>query len=147
MKLFFDTSALIKFFHEEEGTPEVTYLINSSDNEIWISEFARVEFLSALFRRARNREITDEQLAGAIFGFDDEAASFNCDPFGHATIKEAESILKQYGKSLGLRTLDAIQLSAFSLIAEKDWYFISADSNMCQIVQSHGYTAINPLEK
>lgn len=147
MKLFFDTSALIKFFHEEEGTSAVTALINSGANEVWISELARVEFFSALFRRARNREITDTQLADAISGFDDEAASFNCEPFGHATIKEAESILKQYGKSLGLRTLDALQLSAFSLIAEKDWYFVSADSNLCQIVQSHGYTAINPLER
>lgn len=147
MKLFFDTSALIKFFHEEEGTSKVTALINSGDNEIWISELARVEFLSALFRRTRNREITDTQLSEAISGFDDESASFNCEPFGHATIKEAESILKQHGKSLGLRTLDALQLSAFSLIAEKDWHFVSADINLCQIVKSQGYIAINPLER
>lgn len=125
----------------------VTALINSGDNEVWISELARVEFLSALFRRTRNREITDKQLAEAISGFDDESASFNCEPFGHATIKEAESILKQYGKSLGLRTLDALQLSAFSLIAEKDWYFVSADDNLCAVVKTQGYQTINPLTK
>lgn len=34
MKLFFDTSALIKFFHEEDGTQEVTRLITSEENEI-----------------------------------------------------------------------------------------------------------------
>lgn len=147
MKLFFDTSALIKYFHEEEGTFEVTALINSNDNEIWISELARVEFLSALFRRARNREITDEQLAEAISGFDDESASFNCEPFGHATVKEAESILKQYGISHGLRTLDAMQLSAFSLIAEKDWYLVSADDNLCSAVKAQGLNTINPLAK
>ena len=36
MILFFDTSALIKFFHEEEGTEKVTGLIHNEDNEIWI---------------------------------------------------------------------------------------------------------------
>lgn len=147
MKLFFDTSALIKYFHEEEGTSEVTALINSSDNEIWISELARVEFLSALFRRARNREITDEQLTEAMSGFEEESASFNCEPFGHATIKEAETILRQHGKSHGLRTLDALQLSAFSLIAEKDWYFVSADDNLCTAVRTQGYNTVNPLTK
>jgi uncharacterized protein with PIN domain len=50
MILFFDTSALIKFFHEEEGTEVVTGLIHNEENEIWISEATGVEFLSALYR-------------------------------------------------------------------------------------------------
>jgi len=31
MNLFFDTSALVKFFHEEEGSESVIKLINSQD--------------------------------------------------------------------------------------------------------------------
>jgi uncharacterized protein len=62
MILFFDTSALVKFFHEEKGSETVTNLVLSKDNEIWISELARIEFLSAIFRRFRNREVDDEQL-------------------------------------------------------------------------------------
>jgi predicted nucleic acid-binding protein len=147
MKLFFDTSALIKYFHEEEGTSEVTALINSDHNQVWISELARVEFLSALYRRARSREITDKQLAEAMSGFDEELAAFNCEPFGHATIKEAETILKQHVKSHGLRTLDALQPSAFSLIAEQDWCFVSADENLCAVVKAQGYNTINPIAK
>lgn len=53
MNLFFDTSALVKFFHTEEGTDKVTELINSEENEIWISEVAGLEFLSAILRRLR----------------------------------------------------------------------------------------------
>ena len=34
MNLFFDTSALIKFFHEEEGTDIVTELILDRNNEV-----------------------------------------------------------------------------------------------------------------
>jgi uncharacterized protein with PIN domain len=50
MILFFDTSALVKVFHEEEGSEVVTPLIKAKDNEVWISELARIEFLSAIFR-------------------------------------------------------------------------------------------------
>lgn len=57
MILFFDTSALVKFFHEEKGSELVTRLILSKDNEVWISEIAKVEFLSAIFRRLRSKEI------------------------------------------------------------------------------------------
>ena len=38
MNLFFDTSALVKFFHEEERTDIITDLILEQNNEIWISD-------------------------------------------------------------------------------------------------------------
>jgi predicted nucleic acid-binding protein len=57
--LFFDTSALVKYFHVEEGTEQVTALINDSHNEIWVLELARIEFISALFRKYRAHIIND----------------------------------------------------------------------------------------
>ena len=57
MNLFFDTSALVKFFHEEDGTDRVTMWITSPDNEIWVSEIAHLEFISVVYRRFRNGEI------------------------------------------------------------------------------------------
>lgn len=93
MKLFFDTSVLIKFFHEEDGSQEVTELITASENEIWISELVRIEFISALFRRFRTKEITEDKLNDAISGFDEEVATFNVEPLGHAIIREAEFLL------------------------------------------------------
>jgi len=145
MRLFFDTSALVKFFHEEEGTPAVTRLIVGENNEIWISELARIEFISALFRRARSGEVTEEQLSSALIAFEEQTESFNCEPIGHATMQEAESLIKQFGKASGLRTLDALQLGAFSLIAENDWVFVTSDNNLCHISELQGYKTINPL--
>ena len=69
MNLFIDTSALVKFFHEEKGSEIVTELITSKENEIWILELVRLEFMSALFRRLRNKEINNLQLDEAISGF------------------------------------------------------------------------------
>ncbi|NIM10800.1 MAG: PIN domain-containing protein [Candidatus Aminicenantes bacterium] len=145
MKLFFDTSALVKFFHEEEGTQKVTELINSEENEIWILEIASLEFLSALFRRFRNNEINEEELEVAISSFEEQIDSFNVEPLGNATIKEAKSLLKKYGKVHGLRTLDAFHLGAFNLVCEEDWYFVTSDSNLYQILEEIGFKTINPL--
>ena len=57
MNLFFDTSALVKFFHKEEGSEAVTNLITSKENEIWLLELSRLEFISALFRKLRKGEL------------------------------------------------------------------------------------------
>ncbi len=80
MNLFVDTSALVKFFHEEKGSEVVTDLITSQENEVWILELVRLEFMSALFRRFRNKEINDTQLAEAISGFNEEINFFNVEP-------------------------------------------------------------------
>jgi len=144
MKLFFDTSALIKFFHKEDGSQRVTELIVSEENEIWISELARVEFISAIFRRFRNREMSETELSEALSAFEEELTSFNTEPLGHAIVKETESLIKRYGKTMGLRSLDALHLGTFSLISEDDWSFVAADKGLCDVVQALGYRAINP---
>ena len=56
MNLFFDTSALVKFFNIEQGTDRVTELILSRGNQIYLSELARLEMLSAFYRKFRNHQ-------------------------------------------------------------------------------------------
>ena len=147
MILFFDTSALVKLFHEEEGSEVVTRLIKQRDNEIWISELARMEFLSAIFRRLRNKEISDEQLNEAIEGFEKQIHPFNVEPLGQVILKEAEVLLKRHGKKRGFRALDAIQVGTFSLISEKGWYFVATDEMLCEVAKDMGFAAINPLKE
>ena len=147
MILFFDASAFVKFFHEETGSEAVTRLIISKDNEIWISDLARIEFLSALFRRLRNREINEEQLKQAVEGFEEQITLFNIEPLGRVILREAELLLKRYGKTRGLRALDALQLGTFSLISEKGWLFVVADDGLWKTAESAGFNTINPLSQ
>ncbi|MCX5815108.1 MAG: type II toxin-antitoxin system VapC family toxin [Proteobacteria bacterium] len=147
MKLFFDTSALVKFFHEEDGSREVTNLIISPENEICVSELVRLEFLSALFRRFRNKEIDEDKLNRATTGFEEEFIAFRVEPLRHVVLEEAESLLKKFGSQHGLRTLDALHLATFTLIAKKDWTFAASDENLCNVVRLLGYKTINPLKK
>jgi predicted nucleic acid-binding protein len=145
MNLFFDTSALVKFFHKEEGTQKVTELINNENNVIWISDLASLEFYSAVFRRFRNKEIDEDELEAAISGFEEQIASFNVESLGDVIIEEANSLLKEYGKGYGLRALDALHLGAFSLICDDDWVFVTSDTNLGNILENIGYKTIDPL--
>ncbi len=147
MILFFDTSALVKFFHNEEGTEAVTELLNFQENEIWVSELVRLEFVSALHRRFRNREIDENSLNEAIEGFDAEITRFNMEPLSQVVVSEAEDMLIRYGKKHGIRTLDALHLGCFSLISESDWLFVSTDENLCKVVELMGTKVINPVRK
>ncbi len=62
MKYFFDTSVLVKVFHEEPGSDQIGNITGDSSNEIWLLEIARLEFLSAVFRRFRNNELSEKDL-------------------------------------------------------------------------------------
>lgn len=147
MILFFDTSALVKFFHNEEGTESVTEMLNSQENEVWVSELVRVEFVSALHRRFRNKEINEKVLNEARDGFEVEITRFNMEPMSHVIVREAEDLLKRYGKEYGLRAMDALHLGCFSLISENDWLFVSTDKNLCNVAELMGTKVINPLRK
>ena len=52
----------------------------------------------------------------------------------------------QFGKNFGLRTLDALQLAAYSLISQDEWVFVVADKNLHTIANNIGYNTINPLD-
>jgi len=147
MNLYFDTSALVKFFHDEPGTDKVTLWIEDPKNVIWLLSLARLEFVSVLFRRYRNHEITEQALSTAISGFEQQIALFNVQPLGQPVLEEAESLIKEHGKVSGLRTLDALHLGAFILIADPDWLFVSADNNLCKVVSDLGYRVLNPLDE
>lgn len=66
MNCFFDTSALVKLFHQEKGTARVEAIITDSNNVIWVLELVRLELFSAICRRFRDREIPADDFAGVI---------------------------------------------------------------------------------
>jgi len=109
-------------------------------------ELVRIEFYCALYRRFRNNEISEDQLNIAISGFDEELCTFYVEPIRHTTIQEAESLINNYGKEYGLRTLDSLHFAAFILIATKDWYFVVADEKLNDFIKIMGYNTINPIK-
>ena len=146
MNLYFDTSALVKFFHVENGTDVVSRLLENKNNKIYVSELVKIEFLSALYRRFRNNEIKEKKLEQAITGFDKQLNNFYIEPLSHTVVNEAEFLIRRYGEIQGLRTLDSLQLATFNLISNPDWSFVSTDEKLCSLAREIGYNIINPLK-
>jgi PIN domain nuclease of toxin-antitoxin system len=54
VKIFLDTSSLIKLYYKEEGTSKLDKLfIENVITEIYISEITKTEFFSAIYKKLR----------------------------------------------------------------------------------------------
>ncbi len=58
---FFDTSALVKYYHTEPGGPEVVALIEGPGNSILISHLTYVEWHSVFARHTRTGVISADE--------------------------------------------------------------------------------------
>jgi uncharacterized protein len=136
-RYFFDTSALIKLYHQEDGTERVDELVEKEQPTIVISDLTAVEMVSALAKKVRTQEITAETFYTAVAAFEQDVAAFE----NHSTTLEimlaARQLLKNRGLSDGLRTLDALQLAA-ALSAHK-WevldLFIASDRRLTTVAK------------
>ena len=145
MICFFDTSALAKLFMEEEGTSFVESLVNDDNNEIWVLDFSRIELLSSIFRRVRDKEISDDELDEVLNAFEEQFQEFKQEFLGPAVLYEAEQLMKKFGKDNGLRALDALQLGGCISISQPDLYFVCSDVRLCRIAEACGVNVLNPL--
>ena len=90
MNCFFDTSALAKLFQKEEGSDFVEKLINAPENDIWILDLTRIELLSSVYRRYRQKDISEKELEiifNADIGIDTTTAAKSGTGF-FASVKE-----------------------------------------------------------
>ena len=105
---FFDSSALVKFYIEETGTPWVRSLTDSAENIIHVASLARVETISALTRRLNRRDITEAEFDEAYGDLEqDFATQYRIVALTEAIIDNAARLARKHG----LRANDAVQLS------------------------------------
>ncbi len=147
MNCFLDTSALVKLFQEEEGSYFVEGLVNDPNNQIWVLELAQIEFLSCIYRRYRENEITEEDLETVIRSFNDQISEFTVECLGPSIFREAAQLMGEYGKEHGLRALDSLQLAACRLLYDSNWLFICADLKLCDVAALCAISVVNPILK
>ncbi len=144
MIFFFDTSAFVKLFYEEPGSVVVEKIFNDENNVVYVSELVRLEFLSSIYRRYREGDLTQDEIDLVVDAFDEQLLSVYVEPLESPIIQESESLMKNYGKNKGLRSLDAIHLATCRLIASHDWVFVCADSKLCDVACACGFSVKNP---
>jgi predicted nucleic acid-binding protein len=72
-RLFFDTSALVNRYYEEEGSEVADQLVEAEDNEIVITSLSVVETASAVRRKQNRGELSGEQVDRLLSVFFEEA--------------------------------------------------------------------------
>lgn len=136
MNAFLDTSSLLKLYHHELGTEELIAKLASGIEIIYLSELAILEFRSAIWKKARMREIDTETADRMIICFHQDFAKFQWIEINNHIIQQAQHLLMKYGLA-GLRTLDAIQL-ACALTLKGQAIFLTADKLLESFLQSEG---------
>jgi len=144
MRYYFDTSSLVKIYHREKGS-ETALDIYKGKNEIVISELGRIEFLSTLYRKFREHEITIETLQAVIHKFDEDIdCRYEILKFSSAVTDEARNLLSRLAEKHSLRTLDSVQFAFFRTYCEDDTIFICSDAKLTALVQEEGIKILNP---
>lgn len=143
MILFFDTSALVKLFSNEPGSGKVKKLITDPSNNVWVLELALIEIQSAIFRKYRNNEFSEKKLEIVLMAVEKQFEDFTIIPFGSDIIQEAKVLIGQFGKEYSLRTLDALHVAGWNIVAESAGHFVSSDKNQMDVVKRMNHKVIS----
>jgi predicted nucleic acid-binding protein len=146
MNLYLDTSALVKNYIDEVGSPGVRSMIENPGNQIWVSELAETEFTCALFRRLRNHELSADLVSDALDGFRESIKKFELLQLTSGILNKANHLINDHAGHFPLRTLDAMHAATFISIAEKrNWSFVTADIALGKFIEHLGFEVISRL--
>ena len=146
---FLDSSALIKRYVVEMGSPWIKRLTDSqTGNSLLLVRITWVEVLSAFARRQREGSINAAEVAALIQKFRSEFNNrYRVIEVDEVVIERAGELIVQYP----LRAYDAVQLasalrlqSLLTSMPETQLIFVSADNRLLNIAQSAGLAIDNP---
>jgi predicted nucleic acid-binding protein len=140
---FFDTSALVRRYYEENGSEVVDAIIEDADTTVVITSLAVIEAVSAVRRKYNTDEITEDVMYSLIAAFFREALDeFVILPMEEVAFERSFDLVVQND----LRTLDALQLSAALSVAHDDLRFVCADRELVAVADRLGLTTMDPSE-
>jgi uncharacterized protein len=145
MKIFLDTSSLFRLYHQEEGTDELEAVFKRATiTHIYLSEIAKVEFTSAVWKKVRTKEITTEQAVIVCDSFESDFEKYHFSVADSLIVEQARLLVARYGMK-GLRTLDGIQLSTCISLATHVDVFFTADKLLKELLHTEGLNTHPPV--
>jgi len=145
---FFDTSAIVKYYHTETGTAAVSAIFAEPGRKVRVSGLGFLEIQSAFAMKVRSG-ILDRKAAGMqrarlmldIAAGDIEVYSVTEDHFVFA-----ERLIGRHSFSHRLRTLDALQLAVALDLAGQNLLdrFVVADQSLATVAAAERLKVVNP---
>ena len=142
--IYFDSSALVKRYIEEEGSKEVNKLLQGADKAV-TSRLAYPEILSAIIRRHRAGDITTSDC-------DRIKREFRVEWRCYTIIEvhgELFSIIDKLIEKHALRGADSIHLSTalwIQQVTKQDVLFAASDTELLKAAQAEKMKICNPQE-
>lgn len=145
---FFDSSALVKLYHAESGTPGVDQIVSAADNLVRISRLTVAELTSAFAIKVRTQSINRDDANLFLRQFRGDVATGKLEIFSVAESEfaMAELLVERYAFDLRLRALDALQLAVALELRNQELvdHFVAADTILCEVARLEGFSVINP---
>ena len=147
-RFFFDTSALVKNYHAEAGTPQVRAILGTPGSEFFISRLSAVEMLSGFAGKVRTGTLSSTDYGTLRKGFLADIRRKTVRPLRvlNAHYQLAGDLIGKHAMSRHLRTLDAIQL-AVALHFHRSFpldHFVCSDQRLCDVARLEGLSVIQP---
>ncbi len=145
---FLDSSALVKFYHREIGTPEVDHIVNARESVVQISRLSVAELTSAFAIKVRTHSIEKEDADVFLRQFRRDVVNGKLQVFsiGEAEFSKGELLVERYAFTQRLRALDALQLAVALELRDQKLadHFVAADTILCEVAGLEGFSVINP---
>ncbi len=145
---YFDTSALVKLYVEEEGSDKVLSIAEDRErSRLVVLDIARIELRSAVRQRQRDGDIDEADAAALLKQFDqDGVAAYVIQPLNANVMQEAARLLDKHP----LKTQEALQLAGCLVACASvppPVAFVCADSELCESAQREGFRVLNPMQE
>lgn len=97
MKIFLDTSSLIKLYHQEVGTQELEKVFSIVKiTHIYLSEIKKVEFASTIWKKVRTKEINQHQAEITLKLFENDFGKYNFVTTDSLILEQARNLTTEY---------------------------------------------------
>ncbi len=140
MKLFFDTSALIKKYIIEDGSKKVDELMNKAESII-VSVITEIEVYSTFKRLLIEKAINEIDYKTLLNEFEIDYPYYSHVIFDNLITSNAKLLIDKYQ----LTTLDSIQLGTALLLKDEIDYFVVCDLKLVKAGKTEGLKIINPV--
>lgn len=143
--VYIDSSALIKVFVEEEGSPEInqymTEVVTGGNVCFMTAAVTKAEVMAGLSAIRRGRHITKRQFEKAVANFRDQWNIFSIPDVTITLIDRAGEI----GLNYKIKGCDAFQLAS-ALEGDAD-LIISTDNDLNMAAKDHQLSVWNPMNE
>lgn len=153
MRIFFDASALVKAYVQEDGTQFVQDLLALPADKytFLVAAHIQAEVVSSFAKKLRKREIDDPRFRRACQAFyEDFPDAFRVVPVNPPLIADAAVLIRRLGREKKLTAADAIHLAAVLRVnrvaAGGETRFVCADRRLRERAATMGFWTVSPSE-